>query len=35
MTSKEIVNAVVNYIRDENVRYAILIDGAWGSGKLI
>lgn len=35
MTSKEIVNAVVNYIRDENARYAILIDGAWGSGKLI
>lgn len=33
MTSKEIVDAVVNYIRDENARYAILIDGAWGSGK--
>lgn len=33
MTSNEIVDAVINYIRDENVKYAILIDGAWGSGK--
>lgn len=33
MTSKDIVDAVVNYVSDENARYAILIDGAWGSGK--
>lgn len=33
MTSKEITDAVVNYIHDENAKYAILIDGAWGSGK--
>lgn len=33
MTSKEIVDAVTSYVRDENVKYAILIDGAWGSGK--
>ena len=28
MTSKEIVDAVTSYVRDENVKYAILIDGA-------
>lgn len=33
MTTKEIVNAVRNYIRDENAKYAVLIDGEWGSGK--
>ncbi len=33
MTSKEIIDAVTNYVRDENAKYAILIDGAWGSGK--
>ena len=33
MTSKEIVDAVTDYVRDENAKYAILIDGAWGSGK--
>ena len=33
MTSKEIVDAVISYVRDENAKYAILIDGAWGSGK--
>ncbi len=33
MTTTQIKEAVVNYIRDENARYAILIDGAWGSGK--
>lgn len=33
MTSKEIVDAVTSYVRDENAKYAILIDGAWGSGK--
>lgn len=33
MTSKQIIDAVIDYIRDENVKYAILIDGAWGSGK--
>lgn len=33
MTSKEIVDAVISYVRDENAKYAILIDGTWGSGK--
>lgn len=33
MTSKEIVDAVISYVRDENAKYAILIDGIWGSGK--
>ena len=28
MTSKEIVDAVTSYVRDENAKYAILIDGA-------
>lgn len=31
MTSDEIVDAVISYIRDENAKYAVLIDGAWGS----
>ena len=33
MTSNEIVDAVTSYVRDENAKYAILIDGEWGSGK--
>ena len=33
MTSKEIVDAVTSYVCDENAKYAILIDGTWGSGK--
>lgn len=33
LTSKEIVDAVTSYIRDENAKHAILIDGAWGNGK--
>ena len=33
MNSKEITDSVINYINDENAKYAILIDGAWGSGK--
>lgn len=33
MTTKEIVNAVRCYIQDKNAKYAILIDGEWGSGK--
>lgn len=33
MTSNEIVDAVTTYVRDENAKYAILIDGEWGSGK--
>lgn len=33
MTSSEVINAVVNYVKDKNAQYAILIDGAWGSGK--
>lgn len=33
MTSREIVDAVIDYVRDENKRYAILIDESWGSGK--
>lgn len=27
MTLKEIVDAVTSYVRDENAKYAILIDG--------
>ena len=33
MTTKEIIDAVTNYVRDENAKYAVLIDGTWGSGK--
>ena len=33
MTSNQIVEAVENYVRDENAKYALLIDGVWGSGK--
>lgn len=33
MTSEQIVDAVINYVQDENAEYAILIDGVWGSGK--
>lgn len=33
MNSNETIEAVISYIRDENARYAILIDGVWGSGK--
>ena len=33
MNRKEIVNCVEKYIRSENARYAVLINGAWGSGK--
>uniref|UniRef100_I5AWT4 KAP family P-loop domain protein n=1 Tax=Eubacterium cellulosolvens (strain ATCC 43171 / JCM 9499 / 6) TaxID=633697 RepID=I5AWT4_EUBC6 len=33
MTSEEIINAVREYVRDDNAKYAIMIDGAWGSGK--
>ncbi len=33
MTSSQITKAVENYIRDENAKYALLIDGVWGSGK--
>ena len=33
MKTNEIVDAVINYVRDDNAKYAVLIDGAWGSGK--
>ncbi len=33
MTTNQIKEAVKNYIRDEEAKYAIMIDGAWGSGK--
>ena len=33
MTSNQIVEAVENYVRDESTKYALLIDGVWGSGK--
>lgn len=33
MTSNQVVEAVENYVRDENAKYALLIDGVWGSGK--
>lgn len=33
MNREEIVQAVQSYIRNENEKYALLINGAWGSGK--
>lgn len=33
MNGEEIVQAVQKYVRNEGARYAILINGAWGSGK--
>ena len=29
----EIIQAVQSYIRNDNAKYALLINGAWGSGK--
>lgn len=29
----KIVNVVQSYIRNDNAKYALLINGAWGSGK--
>ena len=33
MNRSEIIQAVQAYIRNDNAKYAILIDGTWGSGK--
>lgn len=33
MNTKEIVDAVTMYIEDDDAKYAVLIDGEWGSGK--
>lgn len=33
MNKEEINQAVENYIKNDNARYALLINGAWGSGK--
>ena len=33
MNRHEIEKKVLNYINDEEIRYALLINGAWGSGK--
>lgn len=33
MTKDQIVDIVINYVRNENEKYALLIDGVWGSGK--
>lgn len=33
MDRNEIVQAVQSYIRNDNAKYALLINGAWGSGK--
>ena len=33
MNRDEIIQAVQNYIRNDNAKYALLINGAWGSGK--
>lgn len=33
MKKEEILNNVLNYINDDEIKYAILINGAWGSGK--
>lgn len=32
-TNEEIINTVTNYISDSIYKYAVLIDGNWGSGK--
>lgn len=32
-TSGEIINTITNYISDSIYKYAVLIDGDWGSGK--
>ena len=32
-TNEEIINTVTNYISDSIYKYAILVDGDWGSGK--
>ena len=33
MNREEIVQSVQSYIMNENEKYALLINGAWGSGK--
>ena len=33
MNKEEIKHAVENYIKNDNAKYALLINGAWGSGK--
>ena len=33
MTEKQIIEETLRYIKDKSYRYAILIDGEWGSGK--
>ena len=33
MTDKQIIQEVKNYLADNTYRYAVLIDGEWGSGK--
>lgn len=33
MNKEEIIQSVKNYVRNKNERYALLINGAWGSGK--
>ncbi len=33
MNRDEIIQAVQSYIRNDNAKYALLINGAWGSGK--
>ena len=32
-TNGEIINTITNYISDSIYKYAVLIDGDWGSGK--
>ena len=35
MNREEIVQAVQSYIRNENEKYALLINGAWGEASLL
>lgn len=33
MQEKQIIDEIIRYLKDENYRYAVLIDGNWGCGK--
>lgn len=33
MNREEIIGAIQEYIRDDKAKYAVMIDGAWGTGK--
>ena len=33
MQEKQFIDEIIRYLKDENYRYAVLIDGNWGCGK--